>query len=252
MPTASKGQRPLLGASVRSRFTNTGVTVGLFNWGSKAASPGRERKNVTIEGMGNFCAVVSGAPPNVQLSQMTAGACPIVDPPIGTEPPGRMRTGTCDYPNIPGDGTRRNVDLTRFAAVLGHATSTDPERPWPGTPGAVVAVLSVPATGYIAMAFQVTDPSRYCNIGLSTYYNALSHQVIASVSATPGDFNPATAVTVTPARGPGDTLLRIVGAPHTNGAPCVVGRTYYLNVKFAGNPSSPHTLALTNQVGNQP
>lgn len=215
---------------------------------SKAATPGRTRKNVIIDGV-PYCAAISGAVPTLTLSQMTPGTCPI-DPPTG-EPPGRYRTATCDYPNIPGDGTRRNVDLTRFAAVLGHATSTDAERPWPGASGAVVAVLNVPAAGYIAMAFQVTDARKYNNVGLSTYYNDLQHQVIASVSASPGDFNPATALTVTPVRGPGEALLRIVGAPHVNGASCVVGRTYYLNVKFA-NATTPHTLALTNQVGNQP
>lgn len=163
----------------------------------------------------------------------------------------RFLVSTCDYPNIPGDGTRRNVDLTRFAAVLGHATSRDAEQPWPGASGANVAILNMPAKGYIAMAFQVTDARKYSNIGMSTYYNAPSHQVIASVSERAGDFNPATALTVTPARGPGEALLRIVGAPHVNGASCVVGRTYYLNVKFS-TITTPHTLALTNQVGTQP
>lgn len=163
----------------------------------------------------------------------------------------RFLTSTCDYPNIPGDGTRRNVDLTRFAAVLGHATSRDPEQPWPGAAGANVAILNFPAKGYAAMAFQVTDARKYSNIGMSTYYNAPSHMVIASVSERAGDFNPATALMVSPPRGPGDSLLRIVGAPHTNGAQCLPGRTYYLNVKFA-NASTPHTLALTNQVGAQP
>lgn len=224
--------------------------MGLLNWFTKGADTRlSNRKNVTIDGVA-YCANVSGSLPTMSLTHMAAGVCPL-DPPSGDPPPGRMLRATCDYPNIPNDGTRRNVDMTQFAAVLGHATSTDAEQPWPGAAGASVAILNVPATGYVAMAFQVTDPRKYSNIGMSTYYNAPSHQVIASVSERAGDFNPATAKLVTPVRGPGEALLRIVGAPHVNGASCVPGRTYYLNVKFA-NATTAHTLALTNQVGNQP
>lgn len=221
--------------------------MGISNW---FKPPPAVRKTIVIDGA-TYCATVGGRPPTMKLTEMVPGAC-AVDPPIGTEPPGRMRVGTCDYPNIPGDGTRRNVDLTRFASVLGHATSTDAEQPWPGASGANVSILAVPRTGYIAMAFQVADARRYCNIGASTYHNEPNHPVIASVSAAPGDFNPATALVVSPPRYPGEALLRIVGAPHVNGASCVVGRTYYLNVKFASAVDAFHSLALNNQVGNQP
>jgi hypothetical protein len=207
------------------------------------------RKTIVIDGT-TYCSDVIGAIPSLTLVNMTPGAC-VVDPPIDVEPPGRLLRATIDYPNIPGAGPRRNADMTKFEVVLGHATPSDAEQLWPGAPGAAIAISVLPAAGYIALAFRVTDARKYGTVGMATYGNAVSHQAIASVSERPGDFNPQTAVLVTPPRGPGETLLRIVGAPHTNGAQCVPGRLYYLNLRFA-SASTPHILALTNSVGVQP
>ena len=224
-----------------------GFLSNLF--GTKASAPRLPRKNVVIDGV-PYCGYVTIGPGSISVTSVTPGVCPIDEPPIGQPPAGRLLRANIDYPTDGASGIRRNVDMMQFSAVLGHATFNDAERAWPGADGASIVILTLPANGYIAMAFTATDERQFNILRMASYGNDVSHAAIASVSLNPGDFNPATAVHVSPPRGPGEAFFKTVVAPRTNGAQVQRGRTYYLNLRFA-NATTPHALALTQSAGLQ-
>jgi hypothetical protein len=165
----------------------------------------------------------------------------------GAEPFGRINTATITY--VPsGTGSRDNAPITTWENVFGHSTATDDEVAFPGRSDSA-PVLRIPRDGYVALQIDVPgdfDTSKYGWV-THTEYN-FGADLTVSISTTPGDFNPATALTVVDLVGAA-TLAQWHGSTATShgGALVEPGNTYYYNIKVK-DPSAP----WRDPPGNQP
>ncbi|MEO7431328.1 MAG: hypothetical protein ABIR62_04780 [Dokdonella sp.] len=135
--------------------------------------------------------------------------------------------------------------MTRFENIWGHATNVDAAVLWPGTDGAVPAIMNWGKTQYVAAKFTVpagVNPNLFNVLGYSTYFG--EPLMTMSVSETCGDFsppNPSLCLTSNVATGGGFKKMVIV--PKTNGCPLIPGRSYFINLKM----SDPTPAQCANQ-----
>lgn len=163
------------------------------------------------------------------------------------------------YPNTSGSSNaRRNVDLTSFENIWGHANYTDSVTAWPGLNGAVPAIEGFGKTNYVAAKFHVPagfSPTVYGILGYSSYYSGPA--LTMAISQSCGDFDPATATCVS-THSTGESFSKWVIAPYANGCPLDSDTDYYVNLKMADpQPSdcdgrSTCTLSTNNRLATQP
>ena len=168
-------------------------------------------------------------------------------PPV---PPNRYTSGRVHYP--PRETLGNVVDLTLWENLFGRtATSSAPAVPFPGLSGSNPIINSLPNGGYIAAKFTVP------NYDVMGQYKVPPEWSIAgldfSLSETPGDFNPATALKVV--IGPvtyNQTFLHYdTGTTGTYRVHLVKGRTYYLNIRRSAGVQGgvPAIVHQGGQVG---
>jgi len=182
----------------------------------------------------------------------------------GNCPAGRQTTATVcyAYQNGPVDCAPR--DVTQFAPIFGHRSSTDPVIDFPGYGNLYPTIkdASKAANNYFAAQFTMPttlDPREYGSTGKGETYG--THPLTFSISPNCGDFdnvpNPTLCKGVETA--PVDTFgVQWKNTINTAIAACplVPGQTYYVNFKFTTPPTdnvncnaSTCYLPLSNNVG---
>lgn len=164
----------------------------------------------------------------------------------GGVPFGRIETATITY--VPPGGTRTLTAVTTWEEVFGHLDSTDSPVAFPGR-SASAPVLQIPRDGYLCLQIDVPADFDTAQFGWVTHteYN-YGADLTASISTTPGDFNPATALTVVVTTS-GQTLAHWHGstASATQGAQLEPSTTYYYNIKVT-DPTAPWHDPPGNQL----
>lgn len=208
------------------------LLIVLPTWSYVSAAP-------TFKGVTGGAVVID----HVMLNGFEPTACPA----------GRIVRADIDYPNIPGAGVRRGVDVTQFANIWGHATDRDAAVPYPGRDGAVPSVSGWGTNGaYVAAAFTAPASATYNTLRFSTYTDANVDALDAAVSTRCGDFVPGAAHCSIRNVGAGDALLKIAQLPYRNGCALVVGRPYYFMFAPSNRLRAAGYISTNNSVGVQP
>lgn len=204
--------------------------------------------NVQHDGVTAFCATnLASIGGNNQWN--FTGTCTTPPPPSG-----RILSSRIAY--VPSSGIRQ-VGVTEWAAVFGHATATDSEVAFPGRPNSQPSIMDFRRTGYLALHFV---PGAVGKFGMvqHTEYN-YGFNLTWSISTVAGDFSPANAL-CHGATQSGQQIARWTTMPATyrTYCPVIVGGNYYLNVKptdpAQGTSTCPATqvncvVGLANSFG---
>lgn len=162
----------------------------------------------------------------------------------------RILRADIKYPNVPGSGIRRNVDVTQYAEIWGHANNTDTAVPFPGRTGSVPAVSGWLANHYIAAEFIApSNPRPYVVLGYSQYYSGPTLKIV--VSDREGAFTSSQPNCVSILNS-GEWAYKIVISPYTNGCQLIPGRRYYVNMMPMNGAPWSNFLSTNITIGNQP
>jgi hypothetical protein len=195
------------------------------------------RKTLHVPPFADFCidGLVANADGSFSAIGATQGACVAVPPPPPPPdgPPGRITSSSIAY--VPSTGHyRMGVDLREYANLFGHATPDDDLIPFPGRSNSMPTILVFPKNGYVALHFRVPDdisPYRFGWIGRQEYN--YGQDLTSSISATPGDFNPMTALSVVSGQsGQALSKWRTSTQAANNGALVLPGHDYFYNLKM--------------------
>lgn len=207
------------------------------------------RRTLHIPGFADYCVddLLMNPDGSFVAVNPAFGACPTGGG-GGTPPPGQIVRSNITY--VPsGTGSRINVPVTDWEDVFGHATATDAEVAFPGRPNSSPVVAAFTKTGYLALKIVVPSNIPLTKYGWITHteYN-YGADLTSSISADPGDFNPATALVVASTLS-GQPLVgwRMPNAAYHLGATLQPGQTYYYNIKVT-NPAAPWRTPPGNQL----
>ncbi len=192
-----------------------------------------------------WCTATQLVPGTTRTTQI--GDCPQVSP--TSCPAGRLTVANIKYPNVPpSSAIRRNVDVTKYENIWGHASTVDTALPFPGRNGATPAIQWTQGT-YIAAQFVApANTTTYETLRYSTYYSGPA--ITMTVSERCGDMAPVNPNCKSVAN-TGESFKKIVSFPYTNGCPVIPGRVYYVNM-FLANGSVPPYISTNLIIGNQP
>lgn len=161
----------------------------------------------------------------------------------GGDPAGRVSNLSITY----ADGVAPNVDVTDFKNMVGRSSRSDTPVDWPYVSGDTIS-WQHPSGKYIAAALVVpsgADATPH-NIKRTSYGGGTAMKV--SISTSPGDFDPASALRVVHDVMPNDqpAIWWRVGATTDFYVGLTAGQTYYLNIALEdASTGSPIEILYT-------
>jgi hypothetical protein len=186
---------------------------------------------------GGFRNVFALYPPNCATT-------PPVDPPPVA---GRIVVSSVSYVPSGYPPVRAGVDMTSWASLFGHASSTDAVIGFPGRSNSQPTILGFQRYGCIALAF--TPDANSPGFGRITHtdYN-YGGDLTWSISTTPCDFNPPNRAQCFAETKSGNVLLTWTTKPsvYRTFCPTPRGATYFGNLKLTRPAEGTTTCAVTS------
>ncbi len=193
--------------------------------------------NVQHDGVPAFCATNLASIGGDNVWNFT-GTC-------ATPPPAAGRILSSRIAYVPNAGIRQ-VGVTEWSAVFGHATATDAEVAFPGRPNSQPSVMDFRRTGYLALHFVPGTVGKFGMVQHTEYnYGA---DLTWAISTAAGDFAPSSAL-CHGATQSGQQIARWTTQPATyrSYCPLVQGGSYYLNIKLT-DPAQATSTCAANQA----
>lgn len=221
--------------SCTGRADRDGSSATLSGWTdvTDAASP--RNANPTVAGTYTLSMTCSNGAGSVNSQQavvvVAAGNGNDVCP---SSPLTRQISGNIQYPPKVGTGqpTRQNADLTKWAEIWGHQTTTDTAVLWPGFNGASPVVTNFGRNSYIAAKFHVPSAPGLSDAFYRNISNYAGLDVTAAISTKCGDFQPEQTACISTAP-PGDEGFGYWSVVVGTARYCKLelDTDYYLNIK---------------------